>query len=93
MAPSIGFSRGAIAGMSIWNMRNMPRRAGRNDLYLEVLRLLEPRLASQAVIVADLNVEDPDLLPYLRYVSEPASGYLSVAVPLDEGVELSLRTP
>jgi len=65
---------------------------GRNDLYLEVLRLLEPRLAGHAVIAADLNVEDPDLLPYLRYVSDPASGYLSVAVPLDAGVELSLRT-
>ncbi len=65
---------------------------GRNDLYLEVLRLLEPRLAGHAVIAADLNVEDPDLLPYLSYVRDPANGYLSVAVPLDAGVELALRT-
>ncbi len=65
---------------------------GRNDLYLEVLRLLEPLLAGHAVIAADLNVEDPDLLPYLRYVRDPAGGYLSVAVPLDAGVELTLRT-
>ncbi len=65
---------------------------GRNDLYLEVLRLLEPGLAGHAVIAADLNVEDPDLLPYLSYVRDPANGYLSVAVPLDAGVELALRT-
>lgn len=65
---------------------------GRNDLYLEILRLLEPRLATHAVVAADLNVEDPDLLPYLRYVGTPANGYLSVSVPLDAGVELSVRT-
>lgn len=66
---------------------------GRNDLYLDVLRLLEPQLASTALVAADLNVEDPDLLPYLQYVRDPANGYLSVAVPLDAGVELSVRTP
>jgi predicted O-methyltransferase YrrM len=66
---------------------------GRNDLYLDVLRLVEPRLATAALVVADLNVEDPDLLPYLHHVRDPANGYFSVAVPLDAGVELSVRTP
>jgi predicted O-methyltransferase YrrM len=65
---------------------------GRNDLYLELLRALEPRLAPSALVAADLSAEDPDLLPYLKHVRDPASGYLSVAVPLDDGVELSLRT-
>ncbi len=65
---------------------------GRNDLYLPVLRLLEPRLATDALVAADLNVEDPDLLPYLEHVRDPAEGYFSINLPLDAGVELSIRT-
>jgi predicted O-methyltransferase YrrM len=64
---------------------------GRNDLYLPVLRLVEPRLAPGALVAADLNVEDPDLLPYLEYVRDPDSGYFSICAPLDDGVELSVR--
>lgn len=66
---------------------------GRNDLYLQVLRLVEPRLVGGALVVGDLNVDDPDLLPYLGHVREPGGDYLSVEVPLDAGVELSLRGP
>jgi predicted O-methyltransferase YrrM len=64
---------------------------GRNDLYLPVLRLLEPRLAPDALVAADLSVEDPDLLPYLEHVRERAQGYFSINLPLDAGVELSVR--
>ncbi len=64
---------------------------GRNDLYLPVLRLLEPRLASDALVAADLNVEDPDLLPYLEHVRDRAQGYFSINLPLDAGVEVSVR--
>jgi predicted O-methyltransferase YrrM len=66
---------------------------GRNDLYLSVLRLLEPRLAPSALVAADLNADDPDLSPYLEHVRDPASGYFSTTVPLDAGVELSVRLP
>jgi predicted O-methyltransferase YrrM len=66
---------------------------GRNDLYLQVLRLLEPRLAAGALIAADLNIEDPDLLPYLEYVRDPDHGYQSIEIPLGDGVELSVRAP
>ena len=66
---------------------------GRNDLYWQVLRVVEPHLAPHALVVADLSAEDPDLLPYLEYVRDPANGYVSVEVPLDDGVELSVRTP
>jgi predicted O-methyltransferase YrrM len=66
---------------------------GRNDLYLTVLRLLEPRLAPSALVAADLNADDPDLSPYLEHVRDPASGYFSTTVPLDAGVELSIRLP
>ncbi len=64
---------------------------GRNDLYLPVLALVEPRLARDALVVADLSADDPDLLPYLERVRDPSCGYFSTCVPLDDGVELSLR--
>jgi predicted O-methyltransferase YrrM len=64
---------------------------GRNDLYLPILHLLEPRLLPSGLVVADLSADDPDLLAYLEYVREPACGYFSMTVPLDDGVELSTR--
>lgn len=64
---------------------------GWKDLFLPVIRLLEPRLAPGALIVAnDGNV--PSVAAYLRYVREPASGYASVAVPLGDGLEISTWT-
>ena len=60
----------------------------RNDLYLPVLRLLEPHLSPSAMVVADLSAEDPDLIPYLEHVRD-RTGYFSMTVPLDDGVELS----
>lgn len=66
---------------------------GRNDLYLPVLRLVEPRLAPDALVAADLNVDDPDLFPYLEYLRDPDHGYFSIEIPLDAGVEISARLP
>jgi predicted O-methyltransferase YrrM len=63
---------------------------GRSDLYLVLLRLLEPRLAAAALIIADLNSGDPDLLPYLEYVRGAESSYQSIEIPLGDGVELSV---
>lgn len=63
---------------------------GRNDLYLDVLQLVEPRLASGALVIADLSADDPDLLTYLQYVRDKG-GYVSVQVPVSAGVELSRR--
>jgi hypothetical protein len=44
-------------------------------------------------VVADLNSEDSDLLPYLEHVRDPDHGYFSIELPLDDGVELAVRTP
>lgn len=54
---------------------------GAFSLYLPVVKLVEPRLASGAAILAE-NAFDPD---YLDYVGDPANGYLSQSLPLDEG--------
>jgi predicted O-methyltransferase YrrM len=65
---------------------------GRNELYADVLKLVEPRLRGSALVVADLSAHDPDLLPYLSYVRAATNGYLSIEVPLGSGVEVSVRT-
>jgi predicted O-methyltransferase YrrM len=64
---------------------------GRNDLYLPILHLLEPRLAPFGLVAADLSADDPDLLTYLEYVREPGGRYFSITVSFDDGVELSTR--
>jgi predicted O-methyltransferase YrrM len=64
---------------------------GRNDQYLPVLQLVEPRLAAHALVLADLGHDDPDLLAYQRHIRDPAHGYVSLELPLDAGVEVSAR--
>jgi predicted O-methyltransferase YrrM len=66
---------------------------GWNDLYVEVLDLLEPSLASHALVIADLSIGDPHNERYLKRVRDLGSGYVSIGIPLDAGVEVSLRSP
>jgi predicted O-methyltransferase YrrM len=53
---------------------------GAFPLYLPVLKLIEPRLKTGAFVLAE-NALDRD---YLDYVRDPANGYLSQSVVLDE---------
>ncbi|WP_437947588.1 class I SAM-dependent methyltransferase [Sorangium sp. So ce296] len=63
---------------------------GWKNLYLPVLRMLEPRLRRGALIVADdLDIAPDDLRPYLEYVRGAGSGYGSVEVPLGDRLEVS----
>jgi predicted O-methyltransferase YrrM len=65
---------------------------GRKDLYLPVLKLAESRLRKGAIVVADDVRKFPEeLKSYLAYVRNPESGYISVELPVDDGLELSLR--
>jgi predicted O-methyltransferase YrrM len=63
---------------------------GWKDLCLPVLRLLEPRLTPGALVVAD-DINLPAMAGYLDYVRDPASGYVSVAFPVEDGMEISCR--
>jgi predicted O-methyltransferase YrrM len=65
---------------------------GWKDLYVQVLRLLEPRLAPGALVVAD-NTSMPALKPYLDYIRDPANGYVSVPFPVRDAdsMEISCR--
>jgi predicted O-methyltransferase YrrM len=66
---------------------------GWNDLYLPILRLVEPDLPTGAMVVADLSRDDPEIVRYQNQVHARDSGYLSITLPLDAGVEVSLRAP
>ncbi len=50
-------------------------------LYLPVLKLVEPWLRPGAIVLGE-NAFEPG---YLDYVRDPANGYLSQPLPLDEG--------
>ncbi|MEE4023695.1 class I SAM-dependent methyltransferase [Gordonia sp. PKS22-38] len=65
---------------------------GWKDLYLPVLELLEPRLSTGCLLIAD-NTESPGAAPYLERVRHPANGYTSVNFPGKEAdtMELSCR--
>jgi len=65
---------------------------GWKDLYLPVLRLLEPSLLPGALVVADdLDLFPDALASYLAYVRDPANGYASVKIPIGDAMELSTR--
>jgi predicted O-methyltransferase YrrM len=51
------------------------------SLYLPVLKLIEPRLKPGAVILG----ENAFATDYLDYIRDPANGYVSQSLPLDEG--------
>jgi predicted O-methyltransferase YrrM len=64
---------------------------GWKNLCLPVLRLLEPKLAPGAIVAAD-DITHATLAEYLSYVRDPANGYVSVAFPVEDGIEISCWT-
>ena len=65
---------------------------GWKNLYLPVLRLLEPRLTPGALVLADDTISmTAQMTDYLAYVRDPAHGYLSVSFPESDGLEISCR--
>lgn len=66
---------------------------GWKELYLPLLKLLEPRLRNGTLIIADdLNIFPEVMKPYLEYVRKPENGYTSEEIPVGDGMEISLRT-
>jgi predicted O-methyltransferase YrrM len=86
-----------LAGDALETLADVPGPVGLvlldgwKDLCLPVLRLLEPRLAPGALVVAD-DISFPSMAGYLAYVRDPARGYVSVAFPVADGMELSSWT-
>lgn len=65
---------------------------GWKELYLPVIKLLEPHLSPGALVVAD-NTEMADAQPYLDYVRNAENGYVSVnfAARETDSMEISCR--
>lgn len=66
---------------------------GWKDLYLPVIELLEARLPSGTLVLAD-NASAPDMKPYLDRVRNPDNGYVSFnfLVRENDSMEISCRT-
>lgn len=64
---------------------------GWKELCLPALRLLEPKLAPGAIVAGD-DSSFPEMSEYLTYVRDPASGYVSVSFPVEDGLEISSWT-
>ncbi|OBH59088.1 O-methyltransferase [Mycobacterium sp. E2479] len=66
---------------------------GWKDLYLPVIEMLEPRLSTGALVIAD-NASSADLAPYLDRVRNQDNGYVSFNFQVRESdsMEISCRT-
>jgi predicted O-methyltransferase YrrM len=65
---------------------------GWKELYVPVLKVIEPRLRAGALVVADnLNLAGSVLKGYVDYVSSERSGYLSMQLPIGDRLSVSLR--
>jgi predicted O-methyltransferase YrrM len=64
---------------------------GWKDLYLPVLRLMQPKLTPGALVIAD-DTSYESAANYLAYVRDPSSGFVSVGFGVDDGIEISSWT-
>jgi predicted O-methyltransferase YrrM len=65
---------------------------GWKELYLPVLKLIEPRLRTGALVVADnLSLAGGVLKPYVDYVGAEQNGYLSMELPIGDRLSVALR--
>jgi predicted O-methyltransferase YrrM len=84
----VGDARETLAGLS--RPVDVLFLDGRNDLYLDLLRLVEPQLTAGALVLADLSPGDPDLEPYLALVRHADGPYASLSLA-GGGLEVSIR--
>ena len=67
---------------------------GWKGLYVEVLKLLEPKLRPGALVLADNIATFPEALEaYVAYVSRPEGPYLTTILPFDSGLGYSIYKP
>ncbi len=65
---------------------------GWKPLYLPMLKQLEPAFSPGCLVIADDVIKlSEKLAPYLAYVRDAANGYVSCEIPVDDGLELSIR--
>jgi predicted O-methyltransferase YrrM len=66
---------------------------GWKDLYLPILKMLQPKLRPRAVVLADnIFTFRKALRPYVEYVQQKDSGFVSGTLDIADGFELSVFT-
>ena len=64
---------------------------GWKDLYLPVLKMIEPSLRTGAVVLADnIFTFKKDLRPYVEYVQSGTNGFESTTLRISDGFEYSV---
>lgn len=64
---------------------------GWKTLYLPVLKMLEPQLAPNAIVMADnIRTFRKSLAPFVDYVRDPANLYETTILPFESGVTFSI---
>jgi predicted O-methyltransferase YrrM len=88
-----------VTGDALQTLADLPGPAGLvlldgwKELYLDMLKVVEPILAPGALVVADDTESFAAVLAeYLDYVRDPMNGYVSFPFPVGDGVEVSCRT-
>jgi predicted O-methyltransferase YrrM len=67
---------------------------GRKDLYLRVLRLLQPKLRPGAVVLADnLGSFEKETSSYVDYVQSGTNGFVSSTLKISDWMEFSVFEP
>jgi predicted O-methyltransferase YrrM len=64
------------------------------DLRLPILQIVEPRLRPGALVVVDdvdLDIGRGVYEEFRDYIDDPANGYLSITLPVHQGVQLALK--
>lgn len=61
-------------------------------MYLDMLKLLRPSLRQGAVVLADdVTLFPDDVATYLDFLRDPANGFVTATLPLDDGIEYSVK--
>lgn len=64
------------------------------DLRLPILKVVEPRLRPGSLVVIDdvsLDIGRGVYEEFRAYIDDPANGYLSITLPVHQGVQLALK--
>ena len=64
---------------------------GAKPLYYRVLKLIEPHLRPGALIASDNINSRMKVNEFTDYIRQPSNGYISLDMPLDDGIEISVR--
>ena len=65
---------------------------GWKELYLDILKMTMANLRSGSVVLADdVTLFPEQMAEYLAFVRDPVNGFMSAYLPMDDGIEFSVK--